>query len=216
MGSAFRMTQRAKSVPATRRWWDVALIALLLASACFMLSDLSWSRQPIHPDVALPSPGLDVEVDGRSSVDGVHQLWVEIPSLIPNRVDMETAPPIPCAIALSAIAGAGTRLLVRSTLHHVADWPNGHIYATGDFRLPKGDYRLRIANGGCANGYVFQGGIAHVIHPQPVTIAGDFLLRMLAYLFALIGLCGLVPRLLRSIAASRSRRPEPPSSSISS
>jgi hypothetical protein len=177
---------------------NLSLFSFAAASILFGLADWSASNRADLSSFPMPKPGVSVKANGHTSASGNYALWVDVASEI-DPADTGPRSDLGCSIEAMLITKQRPALLVRSTsLHHAADyyWGRTISYSTPVFQMPKGEYSLRVANRGCAPGQ-FQGGMMSLNQYYPVTIPTSFLLRVLAYVFAAVGMLGLMLTFIR-------------------
>ena len=188
----------------------ISLLALVLSFACFTMSDATAPRASEFPTLPLPPPGLDARMNAYVSVEGQHELWVDVAAR--DAAAASDAGRIDCAIGIYEATSSGPVRLAHSTLRMAASHAWGHLvsYSSADFWLPQGEGIIQVRNEGCAAGSSFQGGMMYLHHPAPVTVSLHFLWKALGYG---LGLCSICILAVGFIAGQwRSQRGTTPSS----
>ncbi|WP_404710561.1 hypothetical protein [Sphingomonas sp. MMS24-J13] len=169
----------------SRRLIVASLVLLGVAVTCIAVSDIAESRGSSLPSVSLPAPNFDVRMFGYASVSGDYELQVELPALSSafDRVPAFNDRPLPCTISISTFTKDGRIEKARSTLVPMGSYAAGHVllYRSASFQLRRGEFSIEIRNEGCTPPYQFQGGMAYLDHPKPVTISLFFVVRLLGY-----------------------------------
>jgi hypothetical protein len=183
-----------------------SLAGFMLAFACLVGADIADSDVSSLPQMPLPAPDFDVRMNGYASVSGSYELDVDVParSADLDRALSDDGPTVPCSISIATVTEKGPVTLTRSTLRAVGSYAAGHtiLYRSDRFHLIRGDFTIEIRNEGCSPAHQFQGGMAYLNRPAPVTIGIWFIVRLLGYASGLVGLlllaCAPVAGLLRS------------------
>jgi hypothetical protein len=145
-------------------------------------------------------------MSGYASVSDAYELDVEVParSVDLDRPLSDDGPSVPCSISIATVTEKGPVTLARSTLRVAGSYSAGHVmlYRSDRFYLSRGDFTTELRNEGCSPAYQFQGGMAYLNRPAPVTIGIWLIVRLLGYASGLLGLlllaCVPVAGLLRS------------------